>query len=84
MKDGTKEQGIPTLVQKLIELLEAPRPLLLSSRSTQVQNIIKDGNYVYMAEGRTDLRILDISDFNVPREVDAFGPNNMTAQKNTP
>lgn len=44
---------------------------------TQVQNIVKDGNYVYIADGRAGLRILDTSDFNAPREVDAFGAEDM-------
>jgi hypothetical protein len=46
-------------------------------RPTQVQSIVKDGNYAYIADGRAGLRILDISDFNSPFEVDAFGAENM-------
>ncbi len=46
-------------------------------RPIQVQSIIKDGNYVYIADGRAGLRILDNSDFNAPCEVDAFGAGNM-------
>jgi hypothetical protein len=43
----------------------------------QAQAATVEGSYVYLADGKTGLRILNISDPANPIEVDAFGADNM-------